>query len=381
MTRSSERAKPLAVTLAGIFALVLLAPHQAEAIPAFARKYGFECTQCHTAWPKLNAFGRDFKMNGYRIEGELEDEELSQVVSDFQNWDKSFPISGHLKFRPFDKKENHDSKIRAFHEGEVIFAGRAYKNVSLFAEIEAEDENDFVPEFAQGVVAWNPMPEANLAMGWGPIFWADPFNTLSDVRRLTLTHKGSFDMGFGAGERLRKASQWIGAYGRLADNRVYYLGGVTAGGHQVEGEGDKDVFGRLAFEVTPGVYAGGYVFDGTNAGLDFTRYGFDVQIEKSGFNINGLVQVADDQSVIGGPKDSVTTGYAEVFYTFQPESMPLIVPLARVDFLDDFTDLTTALIFYPVQNIKALAEFWTNLDTPAGLDKNNRFRIQIELLF
>ena len=39
----------------------------AEAIPAFARKYKTSCTTCHAAFPKLNAFGEAFRRNGYQI--------------------------------------------------------------------------------------------------------------------------------------------------------------------------------------------------------------------------------------------------------------------------------------------------------------------------
>jgi hypothetical protein len=36
----------------------LLLPEQAQAIPAFARKYDVNCTACHTAPPILNQFGQ-----------------------------------------------------------------------------------------------------------------------------------------------------------------------------------------------------------------------------------------------------------------------------------------------------------------------------------
>ena len=39
----------------------------AQAIPAFARKYGLACTGCHEAWPTLNDFGRAFRDNGYQM--------------------------------------------------------------------------------------------------------------------------------------------------------------------------------------------------------------------------------------------------------------------------------------------------------------------------
>ncbi|HSD32263.1 MAG TPA: hypothetical protein VLB49_10160 [Gemmatimonadales bacterium] len=37
-------------------------------VPAFARQTGLACTKCHTQhFPSLNAFGRDFKMNGFTL--------------------------------------------------------------------------------------------------------------------------------------------------------------------------------------------------------------------------------------------------------------------------------------------------------------------------
>ncbi|MFI5303933.1 MAG: hypothetical protein ACHQYP_03960 [Nitrospiria bacterium] len=39
----------------------------ANAIPAFARKYDVACTLCHTTFPKLNDFGVNFRDNGYQM--------------------------------------------------------------------------------------------------------------------------------------------------------------------------------------------------------------------------------------------------------------------------------------------------------------------------
>ena len=60
-------------TLITVFAafLALLALSQtALAIPAFARKYGFNCNMCHVAFPKLNDWGQRFRDNGYQIPGQ-----------------------------------------------------------------------------------------------------------------------------------------------------------------------------------------------------------------------------------------------------------------------------------------------------------------------
>jgi len=47
---------------------------RAGAIPAFARKYGFQCTMCHVQFTKLNDFGVAFRDNGYRIMGKEAEE-------------------------------------------------------------------------------------------------------------------------------------------------------------------------------------------------------------------------------------------------------------------------------------------------------------------
>jgi len=49
---------------------IFVAASPSQAIPAFARKYGFNCNMCHTAYPKLNDFGQRFRDDGYQIPGQ-----------------------------------------------------------------------------------------------------------------------------------------------------------------------------------------------------------------------------------------------------------------------------------------------------------------------
>jgi hypothetical protein len=57
--------KTLTVTFGLVFSLLLLS-QTALAIPAFARKYGYNCNMCHVAFPKLNDWGQRFRDNGYQ---------------------------------------------------------------------------------------------------------------------------------------------------------------------------------------------------------------------------------------------------------------------------------------------------------------------------
>lgn len=67
-----------AATLVAVLAVGLAMPTPAAAIPAFARKYGTNCTMCHSSFPRLNDFGTRFRQNGYQLPGR-ESEEQSVI--------------------------------------------------------------------------------------------------------------------------------------------------------------------------------------------------------------------------------------------------------------------------------------------------------------
>src|SRR3989442_13922728 len=71
-----------------------LTSRSAQAIPAFARKYGTSCQTCHTIFPKLGPFGEAFRRNGYRFPGTDSDvvkQETIPLGQDEQK--KQFPDS------------------------------------------------------------------------------------------------------------------------------------------------------------------------------------------------------------------------------------------------------------------------------------------------
>jgi hypothetical protein len=80
MPTTMRLAKRLAVLAAVV--LGVLAPFRpAAAVPIFARKYQTSCQTCHIAFPKLNAFGEAFRLNGYRMPAETEDQVKEAPVS------------------------------------------------------------------------------------------------------------------------------------------------------------------------------------------------------------------------------------------------------------------------------------------------------------
>src|ERR1700691_2656654 len=68
---------------------VIAGSSNANAIPAFARKYGLRCSSCHEAWPMLNAFGQKFKDNGYQLMNDRD----SPIWQNISYWPVTFRIT------------------------------------------------------------------------------------------------------------------------------------------------------------------------------------------------------------------------------------------------------------------------------------------------
>jgi hypothetical protein len=59
--------KHLILTVAGLGAVMALTASPAHATASFSRQTGMACNSCHTTFPELTPFGRDFKLNGYTL--------------------------------------------------------------------------------------------------------------------------------------------------------------------------------------------------------------------------------------------------------------------------------------------------------------------------
>ncbi|MDP2323744.1 MAG: hypothetical protein Q8N51_06915, partial [Gammaproteobacteria bacterium] len=70
MTITSTRrpADRIRAPLLAVLFLATLAIHgAANAMPAYSRQYNISCVVCHSAYPKLNAFGEQFAADNFRM--------------------------------------------------------------------------------------------------------------------------------------------------------------------------------------------------------------------------------------------------------------------------------------------------------------------------
>lgn len=399
--------KTALAVLTGIAGMVMLQT-DANAIPAFARKYSTPCSTCHTAYPKLNATGRKFKEDGYSFGDKAGEEQ----ISDYLHWDKHFPMSGAVVMRPYNHESNGgNSQIRALHEIELLTAGKVYKNLSTFFEIESEDEDTntagdpFPTHVAAGMFTYNYSPALKVQMGYGQLFFADPYDSYTDGRRLTATRNAVNNSNGGqVDDVIRHGHQQVGLYGRLGGKVFYNIGyaGLDSDGF---GDNSSQFFGRLAVDITDNVMIGAMGTSGVckvvNAGSeaggaaaacsktrdqDFSKYGIDTQIDVANFRINGAYMSTKEDNPTNGSQSN-DFAYVEAMYTMQQGGRPTFVPLIRFDSYEenDGKDTTRAatinLGYYFTQNIKGFIEYRNEFDTPTGTSGTDRALVQLEAAF
>jgi hypothetical protein len=84
-------------TLLTVLALALLAatlaPVDAGAIPAFARRHKLSCTTCHAPFPRLKPFGEEFAGNGFMLPEDEKDRDYIIAGDELMRLNKDFPLA------------------------------------------------------------------------------------------------------------------------------------------------------------------------------------------------------------------------------------------------------------------------------------------------
>jgi len=361
----------------------------AYAIPAFAAKYEKKCSYCHSAWPQLNKKGRYFKERGYRLKEDLKD--TSSKTPYFEQG--TFPISGMLISRPYDKKDSGETKVRAVHEVELLIAGAIDKHFSGYIEIEAEDETGFEPEIGPLALSYRFSDYVNLQAVWGAAFWSDGYGLLADHFRLTRGHVGVIDQSFGGADNdgtLRSNRQSLNVTGRA--NALFYSVGL-ANGVAEDGEGEEPTFGgqaKVAYDINDMVTVGVFALTGEQPATtrEYTRSGFDFQGEFSNSRIQAAYVAAADDNATNTGEEKNNALSVQWFHTFKTkDGSPTFVPVVRIDSYekndgkDDYQDMTLNLTYYMKENVKGYLEYWDQVDAPDGTDKDSRITLQFYVAF
>lgn len=140
------------ITTAVAILVLLILTESAVALPAFARKYQTSCVTCHESFPRLNAVGEAFRLNGFKFVDdelyvkeeplELGDEAYKRLWPKQAIWPSDIPGIPPLSFSmnsrfDYDVGGSKDARTNFNFPSEVkIFgAGTFGENISFFVEL------------------------------------------------------------------------------------------------------------------------------------------------------------------------------------------------------------------------------------------------------
>ena len=122
------------VILAGV---LLVTVREAEAIPAWARKYNADCAMCHyPVVPRLNSFGHQFRRAGYRTPDEFNKEQDVSKVGDFLS------VRTRARFDYENKEGEIERSESTLNDVTFFYGGALTKNFSAFVESGIESTGD-----------------------------------------------------------------------------------------------------------------------------------------------------------------------------------------------------------------------------------------------
>jgi hypothetical protein len=130
--------------------LAVMAPvKDARAVPSFARQTGLSCFECHTVYPELTPFGREFKLNGYVMSRigkpyEFPPPLAGMIVASLTHMDTELPPGYFTRQWSNHILSNSNDVLTLPEEANVFYAGRIYGPTGAFIQGTFEgDTNSF----------------------------------------------------------------------------------------------------------------------------------------------------------------------------------------------------------------------------------------------
>lgn len=117
--------------------LVLSVTQRAEAVPSFARQIKAPCSACHTIWPNLNQYGRQFKVKAYTDASP----DWDVIKNDRLNLFYVFPVSARILFSPYqieqDAQASFNQNLTQIDNMQIFIASRIFKYAGVFTSVES----------------------------------------------------------------------------------------------------------------------------------------------------------------------------------------------------------------------------------------------------
>jgi hypothetical protein len=374
--------RTLRLLLAGVLMAVVvsaLLPTTSQAVPVFARKYGFSCTMCHSNFPRLNDYGVRYRENGYRLPGrENEEKTVLETPAPF-----AMRASGGFTWESVEDGPDSLTTQQFRMEGlDIVSAGLIGRQMGYMLV--------YPPEIAQvrgGAGQRGTLEMASVVMNDVVPRWLNvrvgrfepAYVAVSVKRQLSAAPYEIYDYTFPGGVLISDTQTGIELSGGGCCGVRYAAGWVGGSPSNPTDELAGDAYARITkvFSAGEGQTAGqrigvvGYLGAAPGPGGDreegssgesFMRYGADVSLNIPHWNLAAQYLAAKDDGALWGAASDVDYwgGFAELSWL----PMTRFVGFARYDFVSspesidrDIVRYTVGGRYYMEDNIALHAEY------------------------
>jgi len=384
------------ITLTAII-IITIPIKNAQAIPAFARKYKFSCNTCHVAVPKLKAYGDEFAGNGFMIpDGEEPKRAYIDTGDETLLLMRELPIA--VRFDAYiqvAERDNAKTDLEVPYGLKLLSGGPITKSVSYYFYFYISERGE-VAGIEDALLHFNNIANTNFDLAIGQFQVSDPL--FKRELRLTFEDYEIYKIRPGlSGANLTYDRGIAASYGF---NFGLDLVGMIVNGNGIKPAGDDrlfdiDSYKSYALRALQGlgmVNMGAFVYTGKESPVDsanpdnsITIYGPDVTIGNDIIELNAQYLYREDNHALsaeqGGGKIKTKGGFAELIFMPQADQSKFLFTALynRID--SDYNDLdyetvTLSISHMAARNLRLLAEFTYDL-----LNKKPRFTTGVVAAF
>lgn len=344
----------LLLSLVAFLTVIYCLPTPTSAVPVFARKYGFQCSMCHSAFPRLNDFGVRYRQNGYQLPGrENEERTVLDGPAPF-----AARTNGGYNYRKFENVDQSDVRQFQLNSLDLLSAGLIARDIGYFVVYPPEISESRGVVGQSGTLEMASVVFTNLATGWVNVRagrMEPAYVAFSAKRNLSFSPYEVYDAAFPGGPAFSDTQTGVEIYGqgRWPGLSFGYAAGLLNGSEtNLSNDGPADAYARAYVVIgqgegqTAGQRIGvvGYVGKSRPEGFPeidrqrFTRYGLDASLNYGTWNLAlQYLRGKDDKALWDAAEDADTSGgFGEL--SWQP--LTKFVAFGRYDLVraPDFVD-------------------------------------------
>jgi len=370
----------IATLLVTVF--VGLAPRDAEAVPAFARRWKVSCTTCHAPFPRLKDFGDEFAGNGFMIPEDDKDRDYVKAGDDLLKLNKDFPLAGRFDaYAVWDDGKEVEYDLQSPWGLKLLSGGPLAPKTGYYFYFYMSERGE-VAGVEDAIIHFDDVFSSGLDVAVGQFQTSDPLFK----RELRLTFEdyhlyrmkpglSHTDLTYDRGVMLSYGVESSGTDLVLTVTNGNGIGEADEA-RQFDDNNRKNVGGRLSQAVGEQVSVGFYGYagredlddDGTLLDNGITIWGPDVSLALGKLAFNAQYLVRTDDAPLASMADVESKGtVAELIYApggdLGTHWFTLLYNKVDSD-LDvmDLETLTFGATYTLARNVRLLAEFTRDLE-------------------